>query len=305
MQDMGGQNAIEILPVSLLDGHRATVARLRRLAADLRIGLGWHYLLDLAWIIAHLRPPPATVLDAGAGWGVMQWYLCEEGFQVLSVDRASRAALPIRFRSRYRVRGLRAGDLLPVPQATIRQLSADGNALRSIARQARDLVDAARIRRSRTPGGVIVYNQDLRDLKDIPDASVDTIVAVSALEHNSPEVLSEVVRELLRVLRPAGRLLATLGAARDEDWFHGPSQGWCYSEASLRRIFGIDPAVPSNFDQHDALLRELRGSADLRDNLAAFYFKSANNGMPWGVWDPTYQPVGVMITKGHRLAEMR
>lgn len=297
MKGTAGQSAIEILPVSLLDEHRATAARLQRLGAELRIGLGWHYLLDLTWIIAHLGPPPATVLDAGAGWGLLQWYLCEEGFRVLSVDRTSRESLSVRFRSRYRVRGLRAGDLLPPARAAIRQLADDQNVLRAIARQARDLVDAAGARRSNGQGEVIIYNQDLGNLEDVPDDSIDAIVAVSALEHNPPDVLANVVRELLRVIRPGGRLLATLGAAREEDWFHEPSQGWCYSEASLRRIFGVDPAVPSNFDQHDALLSDLRGSVELRDNLAAFYLRSADNGMPLGVWDPKYQPVGVMVTK--------
>jgi hypothetical protein len=35
----------------------------------------------------------------------------------------------------------------------------------------------------------------------------------------------------------------------------------------------------------------------LRDNLASFYGRSGENGMPWGVWDPRYQPVGVCKVK--------
>ena len=37
--------------------------------------------------------------------------------------------------------------------------------------------------------------------------------------------------------------------------------------------------------------------AELRDNLASFYFRSGDNGMPWGKWDPQYQPVGVCKVK--------
>ena len=293
---MSGPSAIEILPVSLLDEHRLTVSRLSRLAADLRIGLGWHYLLDLSWIIARVGATPGTVLDAGAGWGVMQWYLCEEGFRVISADRASRADLSVRFRSRYRVRGLRGTDLSTVSAAVIRQLRADPVVPRSIARQLRDLADAAGRRKRHGMGEVIVYNQDLRDMHDLPSDSVDAVVAVSALEHNPSEELPLVLRELRRVLRPGGKLIATLGAARDRDWFHEPSQGWCYTEASLRRIFDIDPAVTSNYDQYDRLIGELHACEELRDNLASFYFKSGENGMPWGVWDPRYQSVGVMVT---------
>ena len=28
-------------------------------------------------------------------------------------------------------------------------------------------------------------------------------------------------------------------------------------------------------------------------DLADFYFRSGDNGMPWGNWDPQYMPVGV------------
>ncbi len=289
---------IEILPVSLLQEQREVVKRIRRLADGLRIGLGWHYLLDLSWIIGHLGPVSgARVLDAGAGWGVLQWYLCAQGAHVISVDRASRAELPVRLRARYSIRGLRRGDLLPLPLAVLGEIRSDLLVPRSLARQARNLAEAVPRPVRRGSGEVIVYNQDLRELRDIPSGSIDAVVAVSALEHNTPDDLSQVVRELLRILHPQGKLLATLSAASTTDWFHEPSQGWCYTEATLRRIFGLDESVESNYDQYDRLFSELKGCAELRDNLAGFYFKSGNNGMPWGVWDPKYQPVGIVVTK--------
>jgi hypothetical protein len=55
--------------------------------------------------------------------------------------------------------------------------------------------------------------------------------------------------------------------------------------------------VTSNYDEYDRLFSDLRACAELRDNLASFYFKSGSNGMPWGVWDPQYQSVGVLVTK--------
>lgn len=290
--------AIEILPVSLLQLQRETVTRIRRLAAGLRIGLGWHYLLDLSWIIGHLGPVSGkSILDAGAGWGVLQWYLCEQGAHVISVDRTSRAELPVRLRARYRVRGLRPDDLRALPTAVASELRSDLILPRSLARQGRNLVEAARRPMRRLKGDVTVYNQDLRELRDVATGSVDAVVAVSALEHNPPDELSLVVRELMRVLRPGGKLLATLSASPTNDWFHEPSQGWCYTDSSLRRIFGLDPSVTSNYGHYDRLFSELKACTELRENLAAFYFRSGNNGMPWGIWDPQYQPVGVVITK--------
>jgi len=296
--DVEPRGAIEILPVSLLKEHRGIVTRLRRLASSLRIGFGWHYLLDLSWIIDHLGAVSGTtVLDAGAGWGLLQWYLCEEGARVISVDRASRADLAIRLRARYHVRGLRTNDLERWTGRVLSELRADRHWSRSVARQARNLGEASRRPLRRGHGEVIVYNQDLMDLRDIPSSSIVAVVAVSALEHNPPEELERVVGELRRVLRPEGKLLATLGAAPHRDWFHEPSQGWCYTEATLRRIFGLDTLVKSNYDEYDRLFSNLKACAELRDNLAKFYFKSGNNGMPWGVWNPQYQPVGVLVTK--------
>jgi SAM-dependent methyltransferase len=135
-------------------------------------------------------------------------------------------------------------------------------------------------------GQVIIYNQDLTDLVDIQDKSVDAIVAVSSLEHNSPENLEQVVSELQRVLKPGRPMYATLACAKDKDWYHESSQGWCYNEQTLRRIFDLKDDIPTNFDHKE-----------LKEDLASFYFRSGDNGMPWGKWDPQYQPVGICKIK--------
>ncbi len=287
---------IEILSVGLLDQHRPTVLALRRLAHSLGLEFGWHYLLDLTWIISLLGPVKGRrILDAGAGTGVLQWYLAEQGAEVISVDRLSRARLPLRFRSRYNVRGLRPQDLLPASKLLRDSFAEKPRPPFKLKPQARDLAGWADPHRAK--GRVIIYNQDLQNLCDLAGASLDGVVAVSALEHNPPEELPVVAAELIRVLKPEGMLLATLGAARDADWLHAPSQGWCYTEASLRRYFDLPSDAPSNYIDYDAFMAELRGCAELRDNLASFYYKSGENGMPWGRWDPQYQTVGVCKVK--------
>ncbi len=123
-------------------------------------------------------------------------------------------------------------------------------------------------------------------------------MAVSALEHNTPEGLQQVVVELMRVLKPGGKLIATLCAAPDQDRWHAASSGWCYTDASLRRLFFLPPETPSNYGHYDELFSALVSCTELRDHLAAFYFRSGDNGMPWGKWDPQYIPVGVCKIKG-------
>jgi SAM-dependent methyltransferase len=289
---------IEILSVDLLDRHRAEVEAFRDLSRRVRISLGWHYLLDLVWILENLGDPQGKrIMDAGAGLGLMQWYLAERGVDVLSVDRSDRSEI-LRLRTRYRIAGLRPEDV-PGPRELLRIKTGRASSLpgRALAwlRGAGGLLAAGLARPS--GGWVTIYNQDLLDLHDVPAASLDAVVAVSALEHNAPTELPKVVNELMRVLKPGGVLLATLGAARKKDWFHGPSHGWCYTEATLRKAFGLPGSAPSNYSRHDELLAGLRDCAELREDLAPLYFKSGDNGMPWGQWDPQYQPVGVCKVK--------
>lgn len=283
---------IEILPVTLLDENRQLVDELKELARSLGLDFGWHYLLDLVWIIAKLdNVTGKKIIDAGAGTGLMQWFLADNGVEVISIDRGSRSNLPLRFRSRFRVTGLREEDLQPNQKVIVNNFRQRTR----IRTQVREIIGLADPRRS--TGNVLIYNQDLKNIHHISNNSIDAVVAVSALEHNSPKDLEGVVDELMRVLAPGGVLLATLGAARNDDWFHEPSSGWCYSESSLKRIFKLPADVRSNFDHYDELFADLQDCAELRDNLAQFYFKSGDNGMPWGVWDPKYQSAGIQKIK--------
>jgi SAM-dependent methyltransferase len=232
----------------------------------------------------------------------MQWYLARQGAEVISVDRISRSALPARFRSRFHVDGLRPEDLNPPARVTQRR-GASGPAtpparrswLGTVKSSLRETLDS--LGRPTGSGRVLIYNQDLGNLTDIPDASLDVIVSVSALEHNTQEGLAQVIAELLRTLKPGGALLTTLTAARDQDWWHPESSAWCYTEPTLRKLFDLGPGAPSNYERYDELFAALRGCAELQKELASFYFRSDKNGMPWGVWDPKYQPVGVCKIK--------
>jgi SAM-dependent methyltransferase len=283
---------LELLSVSLLDERREEVERLRRLAKGLALGLGWHYLLDLPWVLRELGGASGLrILDAGAGLGLLQWRLAEEGAHVLSVDRGGRELLPLQYRLRFVTRGQRPRDLRPFGIALAATLLRPAR----LARTLRALASggAARCR----AGVVVLYGQDLRHLADVDTGSIDAVVSISALEHNEPSDLACIVAELMRVLKPGGVLLATLGASAGEDWYHEPSSGWCYGEASLRRLFDLGPEVVSNFARYDELLEAMRACPELRDGLDRMYFRSGRNGMPWGVWDPRYLSVGVRKVK--------
>ena len=292
-------NVIELLHTGLLEEHRGLVRELRSLSESLDIPLGWHYILDLVWILSKaVDVADRTILDAGAGWGLLQWVLAERGSTVISVDRNSRSDPGERLRRRFRLCGLTAGDL---KSATIRETWADARARGYILASYRAGRRAVQLLRyclsSMAPGQVLFHKADLAHLTSLATASVDVVVSVSAIEHNELDTVGAVVDELMRVLKPGGRLLATVSATRDADFWHQPSRGWCLTEQTLRKVFHLGSETPSNFSEYDDRFAELVASNELRNHLAQFYFDSGNNGMPWGVWDPQYHPVGILMTK--------
>lgn len=296
------QERIEILSVSLLEERRPLVNKLKKMAKSLRIEFGWHYLLDLTWTIHNLGSVEGkAILEAGAGMGLLQWYLAEAGAQVLSVDRLSRLALPVRYRNRFGAHGLRSTDLAPGWRALAHNFTRPLPspfyrrwAVRALA-FGRDLASYLPAQRSR--GSVAIYHQDLTHLADIPNDTLDAAVAISALEHNDPEDLGRIVQEILRTLRPGGLLIATLTAGHTHDWWHAASAGWCYTDTTLRQLFNLPDQTPSNYNRYEELFAALKDCAELRDNLARFYSQSQDKGMPGGVWSPEYQPVGVLKIK--------
>lgn len=301
-EDKNNGDRIEILSVDLLRAYASRVEEFKKISSMLSIGLGWHYLLDLTWITTQgLVQPGIRVLDAGAGFGLLQWWLASRGVDVISVDKADRSVPPQIVRDHFSIKGLRDSDLAPDKISSLRDFLPPRSPLRwhTYPQKLKAALDNRRRvpEKPATEGTVFLYNQDLTQMDDIPGNSVDAAVSVSALEHNSIEPLRLCIREILRTLKPGGKLIATVGAAKDTDWFHEPSKGWCYTEKTLRQLFDLRDECPSNYNRHDELFEMLRGCKELKENLAPMYFQSGNNGMPWGVWDPQYQPVGIIKCK--------
>ncbi len=86
------KDGIEILSIGLMDEHKNLVDMIYGLSNKLGIGLGWHYVLDIVWIILNIRdlPKGSIVLDAGAGNGLLQCVLAGLGYKVISADFSSR-----------------------------------------------------------------------------------------------------------------------------------------------------------------------------------------------------------------------
>jgi ubiquinone/menaquinone biosynthesis C-methylase UbiE len=273
----------------------------------LGLELGWHYILDITWILDQMDlPRGAAIIDAGAGSGILQFALAERGHNVISVDFSDRSkpfyatmAFRIkdmggeRFSHEYieHLETLGTRNTGPVARITavLKRLKVEQMLL--------PFLWAGRLMRLRRPGTVTYYRADMSRMDEIEDSTVDAVVSVSAIEHMEKEKIAMAVKEFERILKPGGIMAVTTSAARDEDWFHEPSKGWCFTEKTLRENFDLNSNLPSNYERYDELFEKLRNCDRLRENLSDFYFESGNNGMPWGVWDPKYQPAGVVKVK--------
>ncbi len=149
------------------------------------------------------------------------------------------------------------------------------------------------------PVGMINWTKsDIRDMHEIPDRSIDVVVSISAIEHLPRESLKTAIRELERVLKGSGSMIITTSAAESQDWFHVPSRGWCFSPSTLIELFNLPRSMVYSEGEYRDVLELYKHSRVLERKLASAYFTSGNNGMPWGVWDPEYIPVGIVKVVG-------
>lgn len=271
--------------------------------------IGWHYIVDLTWIYGRLKHllPGSRILDAGGGVGAAQFMLAELGFDVTNVDlyQGEPAAW---IKKRYDIKP----RLLPSFERTdysnhIESLHGTGTiaSIRNRLRTAPALAPITGFRHLRRHNGwrrkvglgdkavgqITWLRGNLAAIPELEDQSFDALVSLSAVEHFPVNLMILAIAEMRRALKPDATIaVTTSGTDSDEDWYHEPSKGQCFSAQGLKQIFGADAAAGQNAA---AVQAQYQQSKYLRSHLADFYYRSGNNGMPWGKWDPQYIPVGI------------
>ena len=287
-------DAITLLDLDLMkDPETAEVVYTEKY--NLRKNLGWHYPLDLIWILQNLRDIPlgSVILDAGAGDGLLQYILARKGYKVISADFVHRPPRPS-FRSSSISHGQSYDDAYIGHLEKNYGADRNGTSAEQVISCKEDFLSYLMARND----DIVFYRTDLGSMPLIPDNFFDAVVSVSAFEHNSKNGLGAVIAEVTRVLKNGSPLLVTTSATNGQDWYHEPSKGWCFGEQSLRDLFDIRTGYSTNFKEYDYILSCLsRPGNELQIQLAPFYFKSDSNGMPWGEWLPQYLPVGVRRLK--------
>ena len=101
---------IELLGEELIEQNPALAMDVLGQSSRLALPLGWHYLLDLVWILKELgEQKNLTILELGAGTGLLQFILADLGHHVISADMRDRE-LPPHLQSMYRVESMGSAD---------------------------------------------------------------------------------------------------------------------------------------------------------------------------------------------------
>ena len=298
---------IELLSPDILTKYPEWLNDLDFLSAGLFKEFGWHYPVDIVWILSELErlglKKGSTILDAGAGNGILQYLLSYYGYHVISVD----------FSPRKR-------QLIP---ALIFPLEEDKQDVKFENAYVDHIVEVSRLRykvrrlyfmikyrkinpfsflkllyykltSQYHPGKISMYCANVLDMSDIPSQSIDAVVSLSAVEHMSPDDIPQALIEFERVVKPGGGIVVSTSASKDTDWFHTPSKGWCFSKKSLSKLFGLENDSAFVFEDYERILSGYNESKALKKRLSSVYFASSRNGMPLGNWAPQYLPVGIV-----------
>lgn len=295
------QNNIELISVDILEKNSTLSNQLIKMAKSLAMSSGWHYALDWTWVASIIGDVSGkTILDAGAGIGLMQWYFASKGAKVISVDRSDRTCIPFHLLNRFNVTGYRPEDNPLSIKEILNIINGKARLSRRIKAIVRGVIGEMMLlgKSYINKGSVRFLNKDLRRLAEIRDNSVDIVISISALEHN--ELISnvkEIIQELDRVLVSGGMMLITLPASAEKDWFFSPAYSWCFTESTLRDLFDLDNDSSSNFHEYRNFFEKLSKSETLKKNISLRYYFQPKSGMPWGKWDPKYLPVGIIKIK--------
>jgi len=318
-------NSIELLNTDLLSDQE----KLNEIDHWLKVmnrPQGWHYDMDIIWLLKGLGDAGikkgATILDAGAGMGITQFLLAANGYNIISLDYSPRLNPPLA-KDIFEIEVVEQ-DNLDYKHDYIGFVDYDSTrnegknnkipdlfekVLNAMGRGPEYMLSRVKQQFQKKQNKQININEKMRNHNDfgnikfiraafhdmpLKDEEVDALVSVSAIEHADPKLMKQNINEMKRVVKKGNPLLITTsGTGKNKDWFHEKTQGWCYTEKSLKKIAGDDSIIQFNYNTVE---ENILNSSTWRSRIDPYYSKDSNseffrmkmNSLP-------YLPVGISI----------
>jgi len=280
---------IQLLNASLLADEK-TLEELSYWLGVMNRPNGWHYDLDHIWILSELEKagikPGATILDAGAGQGVLQYLLASRGYNVISLDFSPRR-IPNRTVGIFSING-DGSTAIDYQHSYMGVINYGGGKTAGLLRK----ISMERLKKIPTyirrnihshilwlkerfvvnheQYGHITYIR--APFHDIPlsDAVADAVVSVSAIEHADIELFRDNIDSLTRLLKPASPMLLTTSATKDENSSYNETvSGWCFSR---KHIVQLLPECSGELDGY-ACEQSLLNSKKFISRIDKYYFQ--------------------------------
>jgi ubiquinone/menaquinone biosynthesis C-methylase UbiE len=308
---------IKLLQVSLLNDKQ----KLEELTHWLRVmnrPNGWHYDLDHIWILQELEnagiKPGATVVDAGAGQGVMQYLLAARGYNVISLDFSPRSS-PARAQGIFSIFGDGEKEIsYQHSYMNFISYGVDSKGGLSSRLSLKKLKNIHKIpaRFYRFCKSYLAYyieryfgnHDDFGDIHfiraafhDVPleDCSVDAVISVSAIEHADISLFESNINSLNRILKPGAPLLVTTSISKTKsNTYDHLVEGWCYSEESLKGYF---PSCDMDINITDCERSFLESRSFLNRLDPYYYLNPVSPFYKKNVRALPYLPVAIKVIK--------
>ena len=261
------KDEIHFFSETIIDEHPELAMEVLGFAAKFGIALGWHYLLDLTWVLSKLQSlPPLCILDAGAGGGLLQFILATHGHKIISADAFIRNPPKS------------VENIIPVYKSGSKEAIKTSYAV--YHNQAQGMEELSLPSRERVPFGSIEYHCcNLENMEHLETNEVDVVVSISALEHNPPEKIPTIMQELQRASKPGAPMLITI-SMDNPPRFDEPSYSWLLNHKGVARLYGLAADYETNSEDMGRMLEDLKQAQRLPRWLASMYFASGKNGCP-------------------------
>ena len=281
---------------------------------------GWHYDLDIIWILKELEKnninKGATILDAGAGLGITQFILSYLGYNVISLDFSDRK-LPNFARNIFDIKIINNSQFnYEHEYMNFVKYNAENRVnkieevnsysfftklknifVNQIYRSRNYFYYLSEISKSNSSYGKITFIRAAFHNIQLEENSVDAVISVSAIEHADKNLLRENLNEFRRVVKDSGPILISTSANDDllQDTYHTKTKGICFSKKSV-----ADFGENLNFEDYDysSTEKDLLGSTLFMDRIDRYYTQDPLSDFYNGKINKfPYLPVGIKIFK--------
>ncbi|MCW7497034.1 class I SAM-dependent methyltransferase [Leptospira levettii] len=279
---------------------------------------GWHYDLDHIWILQELKKanilPGSTILDAGAGQGIMQFLLASRGYNVISLDFSSRLP-PKRSKGIFKIIG-EGNSEINYKHPYMNFIKYNSNKVSNLMSKFKfekilKIIEIPfRVYRSARSYSEFMLERffkkhdhygTIRFLRapfhDVPLESeiAHAVISVSAIEHADINLFKGNIESLFRLVKPDGKMLITTSAtAKEENEYDDKVSGFCFSKKFLSQSF---PQCKLNFD-YDSCLTSLFASQTFFDRIDSYYYLDKNSPFyKKNIVKFPYLPIGIKLNK--------